>query len=93
MPRDQEVETVAINEWVQLTNSDVTAITFQVLKGSVYVRIGDATPPAVDEFGLLFGEHDGKLQRPLSEISYADGTRVWARGSAYPSSRVLIDHA
>lgn len=61
--------TAARGVMTELTNSDATSITFQVLSGSGYV-IGatDDTPPENISGGLHYKFGQGEMNVPLSEM-------------------------
>ncbi len=102
MAQDQQTVTCPANTWTQLTNADVTRITFQALRGDVYIRFTtDATEPTESD-GLLYTEGSGVTNKPLTELTeLASADRVWAKPTPSPSSRggsndnvsVYVDHA
>jgi hypothetical protein len=98
MARNQEVITCPADEWTQLTNDDVSEITFQVLRGPVYIvyTVGANTPTQTE--GALYVEGLGEAQRELTTLTSLSGAnRVYARPAdmssrAGPSARVYVDH-
>lgn len=99
MAQDQQTVTCPANTWTQLTNADVTRITFQALMGDVYIRFTtDATTPTEDS-GLLYTEGAGVTDKPLSELTELVGAdRVWAKpvgnnGATVNNALVYVDHA
>jgi hypothetical protein len=98
MAQDQQTITCPKDTWTQLTNADVTAITFEVLSGSVFLRFTtDATTPTEDH-GLLYQRNQGQLQTPMSDLTYLSGAvRVWAKpvssgGGIADQAAVYVDH-
>ena len=92
MARNQDSLIIDYNEWEQLTNDDVTEITFQVLEGAVQIRIEGSEPDAGDH-GFAYVQGEGERGAALSDMSTSSASRVWAKGIAHPSSRVIVDHA
>lgn len=93
MPRDQETIQVPYKQWVELTNSDAEALTYQVLSGHIERRVGTATPPTEGTRGMALRTGQGQENASLSDMAQAGGTRVWAYGKAFSGSRVFVDHA
>ena len=93
MARNQEPINVPYNEWVELTNSDITEITFQVLSGQVEIRVAGSDEPDADARGWSYIKRDASRRINLTDIAAAGGTRLWAHGVGYPYSKVLVDHA
>ncbi len=93
MARNQERVPAPKDQWVQLTNDDVTEISFQVLHGEVEIRRDGAVEPAASARGWIYSGGTGE-RVPLNEISRANqGARVWAKGRRASGSIVLVDHA
>lgn len=96
MARNQETVTCPPGDWTQLTNADVTQITFQVHDDPIFVRVtADATKPT-ETSGILYPPGHGELQKTLTElVTMANPARVWARPVAVTSSpaQVFVDHA
>lgn len=93
MARDQETVEAAKDTWVELTNGDVTEISFQVLFGEVEIRRHGAAMPTANDRGWIYSGGSGE-RLPLSEISRSNpGARVWAKGRRASGSIVLVDHA
>lgn len=87
----QEIQ-VGFREIVELTNGDTDAITFQVLDGRIQIiRATNARPAAI--VGWEYRQGQGERNTQLSDISTADGSRVWAVGMASSGSEVIVDHA
>lgn len=102
MARDQVSVSCPPGEWTELTNADVTAITFQVVSGSVKIRCTTGTAPSsVDDEGYVYrgsvtnsDQLPGELAVPISSLSNAAGAdRVFAIPVNGRTARVVVDHA
>jgi hypothetical protein len=100
MARDQVSVACAAKEWTQLTNGDVTSITFQVTTGSVKIRCtADATSPAAGAAGLEYHsdaqfQSSGELRVAITSLAAGAGLdRVWARPVGGRPAIVVVDHA
>ena len=86
--------TVPATGWLQLTNSDATAVTFQVKSGAVQLvaTIG-ATPPVSDDNAVEYVAGQGEINLSLSSLALDTPTvnRLYARAIS-PSASVLISH-
>lgn len=93
MARNQEKLMLVQDAWTELTDSNATEVTFQVLHGAAYVRgTPDATAP-VETFGLLYGTGKGELAVSMNELFAAgDCVRLWARAVDF-QTEVYVDHA
>ena len=93
MAKNQQV--VSVNGWTQLTNADVTAITFQVLTTPVFIRFTtDETEPSASDEGILYQAGEGELNKSISDLTnLASADRVWARNATPDVARVYVDHA
>lgn len=96
MPRNALV-TVPTKVWTQLTDADVTNITFQN-RGPFHVWIAvtsDATPPTNKDNAFLIGvnENGHAINEPLSNLMPGVvGARVWAYSDT-TVARVMVSHA
>ena len=102
MARNQESVTCPPGVWTQLTNDNVSEITFQVITGSVKVRATvNAVPPAADAEGYVYharpaGEQteNGELRVEIDDLTATPGAnRVYARPIGGRKARVIVDHA
>lgn len=99
MAQDQQTITCPDGTWTQLTNADVTQITFEVLSGSVYVRFTTDTTTPTEAHGIVYTRGFGALQKPLTGLTYLSGAvRVWAKpvgisGGTADQAAVFVDHA
>ena len=102
MARDQASVTCALGAWTELTNSDATAITFQVLSGSVKVRATTGSAPsALTDPGYVYHAHtgtpqneNGELAIAISSLAAAAGVdRVFATPIGGRRAVVIVDHA
>lgn len=101
MARDQELVVCPPGQWTQLTNDDVTTLTFQVVTGSVRVRatVG-ATPPAADAQGYVYHSRPADPQKEDSELALniedfstaAGANRVYAKPINGRTAKVIVDH-
>jgi hypothetical protein len=102
MARNQESVTCPPGEWTQLTNGDISEITFQVVTGSVKIRatVG-ATAPAASAEGYVYHARPGDEQSENGELridiadltATAGANRVYARPISGRKARVIVDHA
>lgn len=86
--------TVPANSWLQLTNSDATAVTFQVKSGAVQLvaTIG-AVPPTDSDNAFEYVAGQGESNFALSNLALDTPTvnRLYARAIS-PSASVTISH-
>lgn len=95
MARNQEIVPLPLGEFTQLTNADVTEITFQAVEGPVYIRatVG-ATQPDAALGGTLYAQGQGEIGRALADlVNLAGANRVWARPAGSDACNVYVDHA
>ena len=100
MARNQVVVECPPNVWTQLTNDDVTDITFQVLTGAVEVRAtAGANAPSATDRGYFYRNdgveyHEGELRVPIASFGEAAGVnRLYARAKGGRTAKVIVDHA
>lgn len=94
MARDQVSISCPVNTWTELTNANVTVITFQCLAHKVYIQYvnGGATPTS--ETGQICNTTEGPLQKSLTELVTLSGAnRVWAKAVGGTPALVYVDHA
>jgi hypothetical protein len=91
----QTTVNVPANAWTQITDADVTAITFQNVSGyAVRIRATNGTSAPTDQAGALtYGPGQGERNVLLADLSpgVAGANRVWAF-SELPVS-VAVSHA
>lgn len=92
MARNQVKVTVPQGQWVELTDGDADAITYQCTFGAVRQRKAGASSPAPDANGFDVAAGQGERAMPLEELTGTD-KRLWAFGVASPASTVFVDHA
>ena len=100
MAQDQQTLECPASTWTQLTNANVTSITFQALQGDIYIRATLGTTPPTDEYGILYTRTFGQANRPITDfIKLSGANRVWAK-AVRPTGRegghaalVYVDHA
>jgi hypothetical protein len=82
------------NTWTQLTNADVTSITFQN-KGTYHILVkgtAGATAPTDDDGAVRYNPGQGERNANLSDLFPGiSATRVWALGQK--SLEVMVSHA
>lgn len=100
MARDQVIVACPPGEWTQLTNSDATDITFQVVTAAVKVRATtNANSPADAAGGYEYHTdmnriRDGELNITIASIAHGSGmVRLWARPIDGRRALVVVDHA
>jgi hypothetical protein len=102
MARNQEAVTCPPDVWTELTNSDVTEITFQVVTGSVKIRCTTgAVPAALSDPGYVYHarpadaqQESGELRIEIFQLAATVGAdRVFATPINGRKARVIVDHA
>lgn len=94
MARDQVDLPVPVGVWTQLTNADVTSITFECLGHPVYIRFTTDETTPTEARGILYRHGQGEADRPVSELAELAGVdRVWAKPAGAHPSVVHVDHA
>ena len=83
--------------WTQLTDANVSAITFQNL-GSFPIHVTGTvgtTPPAADASGLVYAGGQGEANRALADMfpGVSGANRVWARSTTSGTQQVFVSHA
>lgn len=92
MPQNQATVLCPPNQWTQLTNSDITEITFQVQSSAIYVRFTADTTTPTETIGLLYSEGEGELQKSMADLTSLVGAdRVWARPANGRRAVVVVD--
>lgn len=86
--------TLTAGTWTQLTDANVTAITFQNL-GSQIIKVKgttDATQPTDDLGSIRYNPGQGELRTSLSELFPGiSAVRVWAYSEL--SVQVMVSHS
>lgn len=85
---------LAIGAWTQLTNADVTAITFQNKSGGFILVKGTigATAPTDDDGAVRYNPGQGERNVSLSDLFPGiSATRVYAYTDA--GAEVMVSHA
>lgn len=102
MARDQALVTCPPGVWTELTNADVTQITFQVVAGSIKVRATTGSAPsALSDAGYVYHAHpadrqseDGELRIGIADLTATTGAdRVFATPINGRTAKVVVDHA
>ena len=99
MARNQVQVTCAAGAWTQLTNGDVTNITFQAQDEPVFIRFTTDETTPTEAFGLVYGHganvRRGEFNAALTGLTALVGAdRVWAKPVAQNrQATVYVDHA
>lgn len=99
MAQNQQTIVCPNDTWTQITNADVTSITFQAVMGSVYIRFTTDTTTPTEDGGVIYTQYTGVSSKPISELTALAGAdRVWAKpvgnnGDTLNSAAVYVDHA
>ena len=99
MAQDQQQVTCPAGTWTQLTNADVTAITFQAQEGDVHIRFTTDETTPTEAFGIVYGvtpgNRQGEVNRAISDLTALSGAdRVWAKPLGVSRAAVVyVDHA
>lgn len=94
MPQTTQISVTT--DWTQITDGDVTAITFQnVSSQPIFVRAtAGNTPPTAGDPGLMYSGGQGEVNRLLADLFPGTTTprRVWARATT-GTQRVFVSNA
>jgi hypothetical protein len=102
MARNQALVVCPPGVWTELTNDDVSNITFQVQTGSVKVRCTTGSAPsALTDAGYVYHAHptgpqeeSGELRVDILDLTTAAGAdRVFATPISGRAAKVIVDHA
>ena len=92
-------KTCPVREWTQLTDADVTAISFQVgimpQGGRVFVKCTtNTTAPTTTAGASWYREQGGERAIPLSDLALglSGAVRVWAYPDSY-AVEMMVNHA
>ena len=83
--------------FTQLTDANVTAITFQNVSAMpviITATVGESTAPNPDAGGLTYAAGEGESNRSLADLfpGVPGANRVWAR-SINGTQQVFVSHA
>lgn len=94
MARDQDDIDCPVGVWTQLTNADVTNITFEVLGHPAYIRFTTDETVPTEARGKLYPYATGEADRSVSELAKLAGAdRVWAKPAGAHPTVITVDHA
>ena len=94
MAQDQQSIKLTEEAWTQITNGDVTVITFQVLSGDAFIRFTTDVTTPTEENGMVYPEWTGELNQSIGTLTNLSGAvRVWAKPASPISTTVYVDHA
>lgn len=82
--------------WTQITDADVTSITFQN-RGSMPIEViatPNASAPSEDAVGIIYAGGQGEANRSLSDLfpGVATPRRLWGRADS-GTRQVFVSHA
>lgn len=87
-----ETVTVMPGAWVELTNADVSAITFQnVSAGPLYIKGTVAGAPTDDEGALRYESLQGERKVRIDDL-FPGALRLWAKAKTI-ITEVSVQHA
>ena len=95
MAQNQTKVTCAGGAWTQITNANVSSITYQALNGPVYIRFTTDETTPTETTGLRYESGEGELNKAISDLTNLVGAdRVWAK-PVVDSHTILVqvDHA
>lgn len=93
MARFQETVRCLKHDWTELSNADVTEITFEALNVPIYVRVTTGAKPT-EKVGFSYQAQTGENCISLDQISKLPGaTRLWARPIDADYADVIVDQA
>jgi hypothetical protein len=99
MAQDQVRVTCPVGVWTELTNSDATAITFQVLSGAVKIRCTTGSAPsALTDAGFEYradpddSDKQGEVNLTIAQLS-ATADRVFATPINGRRAKIVVSHA
>lgn len=101
MARDQAQVICPPGEWTELTNGDITAITFQVTSGAVKIRFTTGSAPAAVtdpgyeyHAGPGYFPKSGELRVDVTSLAIGAGMdRCFAQPINGRQAVVIVDHA
>lgn len=91
MAKDQEYVTVPLGDWLLLAGQSVEAITFQVLRGQIEIRVSE-TKPDQGARGWVYDLWQGERNIAPNDIGRT-GSLIWVRALGGTPAGVLVDHA
>jgi len=101
MARDQVAVSCPAGEWTELTNANVTSLSFQVQTGAVKIRFTTGSAPsALSDAGYVYHAAAGEYRRDreinvavASLATTAGADRAFATPIDGRRAVVLVDHA
>lgn len=80
-----KVSEVTKDAWVDLTDANVSDLTFQNQgQWPVYIAVTAGAAPAATDTAYIYRQYEGEVKKALSALTYnATPTRVFARAVAY----------
>jgi hypothetical protein len=86
---------VDADDWTQLTDANITEITFQNIGSApIFVAGTNGTTPPSETTGFLYNPREGEVKRALADLfpGVSGVNRVWAIADA-PNTGVFVSHA
>ena len=94
MAQNQQTVKCEPDVWTQITNADVTSITFMPINGAMMVRFTTDTTTPTESWGIVYQPGYGELQKAISSLTNLSGAdRVWCKPFIGRASLVYVDHA
>lgn len=93
MAAKDEHEPVTARTWTEITDNDVTAITFQNLTPrEIYVKVTTGAAPTGGPNGARYGAGEGEKNLSLADLALgvSSGDRVWVYAEA--AGDVYVSH-
>jgi hypothetical protein len=97
MAKNQETMTIYKSEgWVEITDDDITSISFQVLDGVVQLRatVGQTKPSgSAAQWGWTYADTMGQIG-PLDITAFTQesgANRIWAKTTS-AQAIIMVDH-
>lgn len=94
MAKNQETMTIGPGEWVEITNANITELSFQVLDGRVMIRatVGQVQP--TEQWGWIYTDLMGQIgPLAITALTQESGAnRVWAKTTSVQAI-IMVDHA
>jgi len=94
MARFQEIVKCEKGRWTELSDADVTEISFEALNVPIYVRVTDSPTEPTERVGFSYPAFTGESCIGLDQISKLPGAiRLWAQPVDADFANVIVDQA
>ena len=86
--------TIPGSAWTEITDSDVTNITFQLGSQQMWISATSGATPTDRDGALLYGPRQGEVNVALADLfpGVTGAVRVFAY-STYQTSEIMVSHA